>query len=158
MWCSTWRPSLRWGDPQCWWSDSWSEGRKVNCCRIKTDIIIQSKSLCGDVALTLWKINDVDLVKASAAISQWILNTLYLSTATKETMLRLHLLALWSLLEAMEVPVSGTRQQCFYLAVAKCIRVVDKKREGSPDVFTTETKVKGQSPARITSSLWSICK
>lgn len=28
--------------------------------------------------LTLWKTNDVDLVKASAAISQWILNTLYL--------------------------------------------------------------------------------
>lgn len=28
--------------------------------------------------LTLWKTKDVDLVKASAAMSQWILNTLYL--------------------------------------------------------------------------------
>lgn len=34
--------------------------------------------LSGDGVLTLWKTNDVALVKASAAISQWILNTLYL--------------------------------------------------------------------------------
>lgn len=32
----------------------------------------------GVHALTLWNTRDVDLVKASAAISQWILNTLYL--------------------------------------------------------------------------------
>lgn len=34
--------------------------------------------LCAHGVLTLWKTNDVDLVKARAAISQWILNTLYL--------------------------------------------------------------------------------
>lgn len=31
---------------------------------------------CGGDALTLWKTSDMDFVKASAAISQWILNTL----------------------------------------------------------------------------------
>lgn len=44
--------------------------------------------LCGDAALTLWKTNDVDLVKASAAINQWILNTLYLQTSAQGKMFK----------------------------------------------------------------------
>lgn len=36
------------------------------------------KKATGSGVLTLWKTKDVDLVKASAAMSQWILNTLYL--------------------------------------------------------------------------------
>ena len=41
-------------------------------------------STCVSVVLTLWKTREMDLVKARAAISQWILNTLYLQERIAE--------------------------------------------------------------------------
>lgn len=64
---------------------------KESRCTVSTEqinthnrnITIKAKYKHGDGVLTLWKTSEVDLVKASAAISQWILNTLYLLTSTQ---------------------------------------------------------------------------
>lgn len=45
---------------------------------VNTEHRKKHQNATGSGVLTLWKTKDVDLVKASAAMSQWILNTLYL--------------------------------------------------------------------------------